>query len=347
MERMKRLYKILTLLLGVVVLVCVALAVYEYYDDTYGRWWLRDRGLSNDVVVHSYRDYTYRVYNQKMGKYTTSKIDWVTAAEKDDSLTVYAERGKRGFINARTGKIVIDAQMNDYRKAWVFSEGLAAVLKDGKLGFINAKNEMAIPFQYDYSTHCKMCDFGYLFHGGYCIMTNKEGYLGLIDTSGKWMIEPTYDEIWAPHNSGYRIVIKDSRCGVLDSKCNVVYPAVYEYVEIVSDGFVLTQEGRMWKVDKEGNIVHPFMFDSTYSLEYPKGYDEMGNIVFVLADYVKYTVLGRYGIMNRFTGKPITPAIYSDVNMLSKDLFEVRSLDDGGWYLVDVNGKLVSKSEVR
>ena len=97
MERMKRLYKILTLLLGVVVLVCVALAVYEYYDDTYGRWWLRDRGLSNDVVVHSYRDYTYRVYNQKMGKYTTSKIDWVTAAEKDDSLTVYAERGKRGF----------------------------------------------------------------------------------------------------------------------------------------------------------------------------------------------------------------------------------------------------------
>ena len=51
--------------------------------------------------------------------------------------------------------------------------------------------------------------------------------------------------------------------------------------------------------------------------------------------------------MNRFTGKPITPAIYSDVNMLSKDLFEVRSLDDGGWYLVDVNGKLVSKSEVR
>lgn len=127
----------------------------------------------------------------------------------------------------------------------------------------------------------------------------------------------------------------------------MVYPAVYEYVEIVSDGFVLTQEGRMWKVDKEGNIVHPFMFDSTYSLEYPKGYDEMGNIVFVLADYVKYTVLGRYGIMNRFTGKPITPAIYSDVNMLSKDLFEVRSLDDGGWYLVDVNGKLVSKSEVR
>ena len=28
--------------------------------------------------------------------------------------------------------------------------------------------------------------------------------------------------------------------------------------------------------------------------------------------------------MNRITGKPITLALYSDINMLSKDLFEVQ-----------------------
>lgn len=32
----------------------------------------------------------------------------------------------------------------------MFSDGLAAVKKDGKIGFINKKNEIVIPFMYDY-----------------------------------------------------------------------------------------------------------------------------------------------------------------------------------------------------
>ena len=50
-----------------------------------------------------------------------------------------------------------------------------------------------------------------------------------------------------------------------------------------------------------------------------------------------------YGIMNRITGEPITPAIYSDINMLSKDLFEVQEYDSYDWYLLDTKGNVVSK----
>ena len=320
----------------------VALVAYALYEDEYGRdYW--DRKLSDNITLHSFSDNKWRVYDKQTGEYTTDKINWLSEVPENDSLAVYALPNKRGYINVNTGRIVIDAEANDYRKAWVFSEGLAAVMKEGKIGFINAKNEVVIPFQFDYTDKCRMYDFGYLFHDGYCIMTNKDGDLGLIDTTGKWVVEPAYDEIWAPHESGYRIIVDNSKHGVLDSRGNVIYSAEYGYVDVLSDGFILTKGGRKWQVDFDGNIIQPFMFDGTYYLDYPIGYNECGDIQYAFADYAKYEVMNRYGIMNRITGKPITFALYSDINMLSKDLFEVQDPESYDWYLVDTNGNVVSK----
>ena len=318
----------------------VTLVAYALYEDAYGRdYW--DRRVSNNVTLHSFCDNKWRVYNNCTDEYTTEKINWLSEASKNDSLAVYAIPNKRGYINVNTGCIVIDAEANDYCKAWVFSEGLAAVVKDGKIGFINANNEVVIPFKFDYTDKCRMCDLGYLFHDGYCIMTNKDGDLGLIDTTGKWVVEPSYDEIWAPHKSGYRVIVKDNKRGILDSNCSVVYPVEYGCVAIMPDGFVLTKSGRQWQVDFEGNVVQPFMYDKTYNLNYPIGYNEYGEIQYAFADFVKYEVMNCYGIMNRFTGELITPAIYSDINMLSKDLFEVQEYDSYDWYLLDTKGNAV------
>ena len=321
----------------------VALIACAYYDSEYGRYYWKDDYLSDDIVVHGFRNNKVRVYNKRTGKYTTPKVIWVSDTPANDSLTVYAISGKRGYLNINNGEIVIDAEANNYSKAWVFSEGLAAVMKDGKIGFINANNEVVIPFQFDYTDKCRMWDFGYLFHDGYCIMTNTDGDLGLIDKSGNWVVEPTYDEIWAPHESGYRIIVDNSKHGVLDSRGNVIYPAEYGYVDVLSDGFILTKGGKMWQVDFEGNVVQPFMFDNTYDLNYPVGYNESGEIQYTLADYAEYEVMNCYGIMNRITGEPITPAIYSDINMLSKDLFEVQDPESRDWYLLDTKGNVVSK----
>ena len=342
-RRSKRIRKVIVTVLILIPVGFVALIAYAYYDSECGRWYWLDEFLSKDVEIHGFRDHKVRVYNHYADKYTTPKVNWVSDAQADDSLAVYAIPKKRGYLNVKNGKIVIDAELNDYSKAWVFSEGLAAVMKDGKIGFINADNEIVIPFQFDYSDNCRMWNFGYLFHNGYCIMTNKEGDLGLIDTTGKWVVEPAFDEIWAPHDSGYRVVVKNGKHGVLDSKCNVVYPAEYGYVDILSDGFVLNKGGKKWQVDFEGNTIQPFMFDGTYYLNYPIGYNESGDILYAFADYAKYEVMNHYGIMNRITGKPVTPALYSDINMLSKDLFEVQDPESYDWYLVDTQGNVVSK----
>lgn len=319
-----------------------ALVAYVIYEDEYGRDYY-DRRLSDNISLHSFSDNKWRVYDKQTGEYTTDKINWLSEVPENDSLAVYALPNKRGYINVNTGRIIIDAEANDYHKAWIFSDGLAAVMKDGKIGFINANNEVVIPFQFDYSDKCRMYDFGYLFHNGYCIMTNTDGNLGLIDKSGNWVVEAAYDEIWAPHKSGYRTTVKDGKYGALDAQCQVVYPAEYRYLRVMSDGFVLVKGGKQWQVDFEGNMVQSFMFDNTYYLNYPTGYNECGEIQYAFADFVKYEVMNSYGIMNRITGEPITPAIYSDINMLSKDLFEVQERDSYEWYLLDTKGNVVSK----
>lgn len=324
------------LLIAVAIFTLIVFALYKYY---YGRYWYPDKHLSKDVSVYYFRDYKYRVYNVSTEKYTTPRIDWVKDAEYGDSLGVYAMSGKRGFINVKNGEIVIDANSNDYEKAWVFSEGLAAVMRDGKIGFINTDNELVIPFKFDYSDKCRMHDVGYVFHDGYCIMTNKNGDIGLIDVNGNWIVEPEYDEVWVPRKSGYRVVVNDGNHGVLDIDCKVIYPAEYDYVDIVYDGFVLAKDGRMWQVDFEGNVVNPFMFSNSDNILYPVSYDN--DVKYVLSDYMKYYLMGCYGIMNRITGKPVTPALYCDIDMISDKLFRVEDPVSGEWHIIDVDGNIV------
>lgn len=75
-------------------------------------------------------------------------------------------------------------------------------------------------------------------------MSDEKGKFGLIDRKGNWVLKARYDEIWAPHDSGYRIILNDSMYGILDSTCNVLYSTEYDYIDLLSDGFVLSKSGR-------------------------------------------------------------------------------------------------------
>ena len=318
----------------------VALVAYALYEDEYGRdYW--DRKLSDNITLHSFSDNKWRVYDRQTGEYTTDKINWVSETSENDSLAVYALPNKRGYIDVNTGRIVIDAETNNYSKAWIFSEGVAAVCKDGKIGFINAENEVVIPFQFDFPYEYSLWGFNYIFYNGYCAMTNADGDIGLIDRAGNWVVEPSYDNIYSPEENGYRITVKGDKCGLLDSDCTTIYAAEYDNINIVSDGFILTKDGRMWQVDFDGNIVHPFLFDATYYIKYPNGYDSCGELIYEFADLMKYSIDYRYGIMNRITGEPITPAVYQDINMLSENLLEVLDAESYDWHLIDSKGNIV------
>lgn len=316
-----------------------AYEAYDYYEDNYGRYIPGDVYLSENVEAHHFLDNTYRIYNKCTGKYTTPKVDWVDGEHSHDSLTIYSMDEKKGYINFLTGEIVVDAVENGYKECRDFSEGLAAVLKDDSIGFINTQGEVVIPFKFP--KH-ERWDVDNRFSDGYCILVGENDLLGLIDTTGSWVLEPVYDYIYEKEENGYRIVTKDGKHGLLDSLLNVVYPTEYRDITIVDDGFVLTNDSTQWLVDLKGNVVKPFLFVWENCLQYQAGYNDCGEAEYAMSDYSKYETKGRYGILNRITGEPLTPAIFSDVEMLSKELFKVQIADGGSWYIVDKMGNMVS-----
>lgn len=330
-------------MLSVFILAFIAVAglvCKEYYKEYYGQdGSYYDTHFSEYIVIHEFNNNTFRVYNTSTGKYTTPKLEWIADAPSRDTLTVFSRKGKRGFLNINDGRIVIGEQ---YDKAWVFSEGLAAVVKDGKIGFINARNEVVIPFRYDYAYRNGRA-IDYLFCDGYCTMTDERGACGLIDKEGNWIIEPLYDCIWTSHNGGYRIVKEGCKYGLLNPELQFAFPIEYDRIEFAADGtdILLSQNGRKWQTDFDGNVTRPFVVDYTNWIYMPMPVDREDEPA-KLSDFIEYYVNDKIGVLRRDNGQVVIPAIYEYIHMLSETLFEALPYDDGGLILIDADGNVVN-----
>ena len=314
--------------------VMLGVAYYMHVNDSY----MSERLSKNVQVRKFYNRNEYGVYNDSLNKFVLKGVQWVAEPPKNDSLTVFCKNGKRGYLNVNTGKVVIEAK---YRRAWIFSEGVAAVMKDGKIGFINRMNETVIPFQYDYADRDgKAID--YLYRSGYCVMTDKRGACGIIDSVGNWVVDAKYDCIWTPHKGKYRIVKDGDEYGLLDEHLSFIFPIEYDYIEYAAEGGVfLRKDGYKWHADYDGTVLRPFLCDGTDYLSYSKGYNEEGTFVDVLSPYMTYSLYPFYGIIRKDNGKVIVPAVYSHIRMLSDTMFEAQLAEDDEWVLIDVTGKVL------
>ena len=140
--------------------------------------------------------------NQKVLK----DISWIAGArDYEDSLLCFAKGGFRGFFNKKTGQVDIPADR--YRKAWLFSEGLAAVMEqDSSMVFIDTSGKKIIEPKVRFSSRAEGHSF--LFNKGYCALVGPEGSWGLLDHSGNWAVKPQFDDI-LPAGNGFWIVEKD------------------------------------------------------------------------------------------------------------------------------------------
>lgn len=97
------------------------------------------------------------VLDNKKFRFINNKGDFVNellfdyVGESSEGLIAVEKDEKIGFMNEK-GKLVIPLKFEtDYstKNTFKFQEGLAHVIKNGKYGFINKKGETVIPFQYD------------------------------------------------------------------------------------------------------------------------------------------------------------------------------------------------------
>lgn len=322
--------------------ICMLLAAYVWIKQAAGCVYYdsMDEPLSEDVEIRYFSNNRCATYDSVTGKRLSPKLLWISACPQRDSLTVFCDKhGRRGFLNVNTGKVVIEGQ---YRHAWHFSEGLAAVVGDnGKVGFINYDNEVVIPAVYDY-----VPSHDYVFVNGICVIPSADSdKYGAIDTLGVLKLPIEYTgiyKLYADESTWY--VRKDGKYGLVDSDMNVIFETVYQNMSVnpYEDTAYLTKDGVKQLVSLEGEVLEPFVIDESWTLEYSI-YDESGYttlshpyLLEVMVDY------GCRGVMDSRTGRMVIPAIYSDIIMVSKDLL-MAQLDASEEHniLFDMNGNQV------
>lgn len=252
-------------------------------------------------------DGTYNLVNTETGKTLIKDVDvdWVQSGR--DSLAVFSQDDKRGYFNVNTGEIIIEPT---YKHAWIFSEGLAGVVKNDMVGFINSSGEVVIDFLFPYRGNSLG---SFVFHDGRCVVANADQRLGVIDTLGNWILEPKYDHI---------SLAKD-----------------YAVVGLKGD---FNQQ-----IGYDGRVIRNCVIDNVYDIYYDVNYvdTETGRpseARVASNEYYEYKVDGRSGLMNS-KGEFLTKPIYTSIMGLSAHLFRAVLQDGVSEVLIDEQGNVLSK----
>ncbi len=280
-EKLKKVPKglIVTLSLAMLVVLCtVVITMLNTLEEN------TQNGEGGRVISIHKNDDIVNPKTKKVVKKNAS-IWWYT--ECDSICVFYSEKNdKRGFINTESYKIISDAQ---YDYAWKFSEGLVAVCKNGKLGFINKKGKLVIDYKFKFNLYSS-----YVFHDNYCVIEYNDK-CGVIDTLGNFIVPQEYRNV-KKCPLGF-IAQKDEGCATLiDFNGNVIYSHVY-------DGLTLLRYNINVKTEEGEYIETP-----------------------IRSDYYKYRVDDKYGLADK-NGKFITEPIFADITAISNELFMANIYD--------------------
>ena len=316
-------WKLAFVVIGVFAVCLFAGAVWKQKNDHFGHdahYW--DRNLSENICVHVFRKGNVRVYDRKEEKYVTPRLRWVAGTPKCDSLTVFSDQnGKRGFLNINTGKIAIDGK---YEHAWIFSEGLAAVVEPGgKMGFIDGNGEYVIAPEIDY-----IKSHDYVFKHNVCCIADPDGNQGLLSREGKWVLPQEYSWIDYVAETDMFIPTKDEKDGLIKNGCfEWVYPMEYDDISWTDatsgKGYILYKDFHSWHVAMDGTVIDEFLVDDTQELKYMIKFNSDEANEYAISDKViSFKVHGLWGVMDKHTGVVVVPAKYGNIEMASEHIIQ-------------------------
>ncbi len=309
----------------------------ESYDIEY---------ISDNVKAMYYTDGTCRLYERYGNKRLSKKLKFVDSCPMaDDTLTSYQDlNGKWGFLSTLSGKIVIPAA---YTNVWDFYEGFAAVADEtNKVGYIDITGTLVIPMQdVDHQSGY------YSFKNGISIMEAPvTGLKGAINKEGEWVIPMKYKNVFYPDDCGFIKVYDGYHWGLYDSNGNEVFPIIYDdiYYDKGLEGVFTLKEGVKQLVNLSGEIIEPFIVDSTCPLRYIVEYHPDSESEYATHPYlVNYCVDIYHGVLDTRTGKIVIPAIYDRIEMVSKDMITASlGIENGESVVYDLHGGTAKKMQI-
>ncbi len=214
-----------------------------------------------------------------------------------------------GYIN-ETGKEMIKPVYEDVN---FFSEGLAAVMKNGKYGYINKQGKTVIDFIYDDAEPFK----------NNTAVVAKDDLYGLINRNGDELIPFRYDELSEPADEICMAVINE-KSGYVNLSGKRITEFEFDYASDFINGFAIVAiDGLYGTISNKGSI----------SIE-PK-YDDL---TFFTDKTLKAKQNNKYGLID-FAGGIILPFEFDHIQQPANQRALVVKQNKCGF--IDDNGKLV------
>ena len=266
--------------------------------------------------------------------------DFVVFTSRDDENAInYIYTNEKGLFINKYDEEVFEKSEKD---------GLV-VKKNDKMGVINKLGEEVVNCEYDDIT----------FIDGYIAVADKDEKIECTDIRNKKKLE--YDRIYTTSfalgskKERYRAVVKNKKCGIINSTSKEVIPVQYDNMAIDSDGFRVIKNNKFGFLDLKGKIILPCKYD--YLGEFSEGlalsgrkydwtyinkkgkkvlhfkYETMGNLSNGLIP-AKYN--GKWGYINK-KGKKIIDFKYDDMKQFENGYATVMQNDE--WGLINRKGK--------
>jgi hypothetical protein len=245
------------------------------------------------------------IEKKQKGIYQENCYTWLLEPQFDDAenfsdgMAAVKKDGKWGYIN-KQGTIVIPPQFDDAKN---FSDGMARVKKDDEWGYINKQGKFVIPPQFVWAED---------FSDGMAAV-EKEGKWGYINKQGKFVIPLQFD-LAGDFSDGMAGVKKDGKGGYINKQGEFVIPPQFDEIWSFSDGMaVVRKDGKCGYINKQGTIVIPLQFDDAG--------DFSDGMAVVKKD-------GKCGYINK-QGKFVIPPQFDDSWRFSDGMAAVEK--DGKW----------------
>lgn len=340
----------------VVFLMAIANTIYDkYYKEVYcyNPDCPHAEYLGKNIYYHNLDDGKGYVFNSLTKEKTVKNIVWLSTPVGDDSLACFNDGKKRGYLNMKTGQVVIPAK---YNHAWIFSEGLASVEENGSIKFIDGTGKTVIDNVTDYRPQMDAL----LFHGGYCVVDQDGPELSfLIDKRGMALLPQEYNSIVYNETYGLWQVQRGDEQGVYDANLNPIVPLTKCSFFIGDDTIDQTlADHTVRKFDLKGKLIDDFYYNNIRSLEYEKDeiayrritvYDDDGSPSSKMDEPYHPQAKARLwayeagdgfeGLMTT-DGRRVTMPLYRNIEAIGPDLYAC-AVSNGDIIIVNGKGNVV------
>ena len=253
------------------------------------------------------------IYNPETGRILVDSISWLHIS-RGDTIAILAKNHRRAYINLNTAELLTPLE---YDRAWEFACDRGIMSRHDSL-FIFRRDGS----QVNTTGLTASNQYEYLFYENRLALHVDYDHVGLLDTAGRWVLEPVYQMIET--NYGHRLYNTrlGDECIVYGYDLQPVLRGAYKAIEVDwSEGLIATEHNGIQRLfNYEGKLLYQVIYKRIETLEYTHK-DKDGDEITEETDcYVYVDYNDKCGLMDKHY-HVLTPPLFHDIEAQTKHVF--------------------------